>query len=163
MTAARGIIHEEFHSRKFASSGGTLEMMQLWVNIPSKYKMSPPRYQEILKGAIPVVETESGQVRVIAGEYEGIKGAAKTWSPIVLWDVTIKEGKTFHVTLPEDYNCSLFLRKGSITTCGSTITLHQVAILSREGNTFDIQAVGGDVNVFLLGGEPLDEPIAAQG
>jgi quercetin 2,3-dioxygenase len=94
MTAASGVLHEEKHSRDFARQGGTLEMVQLWVNLPAKYKMNPPGYQTILNRQIPVAELSDGAgiVRVIAGEFGQIKGPARTFTPINLWDVRLKAG-----------------------------------------------------------------------
>src|SRR6187551_1953245 len=96
MTAASGVVHEEFHSERFAREGGTLEMVQLWVNLPAADKKSPPKYQGILAGQIPVVPLAggAGTVRVIAGEFEGAKGPAHTFTPIQLWDLRLVAGRS---------------------------------------------------------------------
>jgi hypothetical protein len=106
MTAASGIIHEEFLSTAFLKRGGTLEMVQLWVNLPAQYKMNAPKYQAILSSEIPELELpdNAGSVRVIAGQCGGIKGVASTHSPVELWVISLRAGKSAELTLPEGYS-----------------------------------------------------------
>lgn len=174
MTAGRGIIHEEFHSRKFADTGGTFEMIQLWVNLPKKNKMVKPRYQPITTKQIPVIpltgqeNTDSGHIRVIAGEVNGTQGPATTFTPINLWDVALNFKDT-EVTLdvPEGHNSIVFCRQGGVTFVAdgeeTEIEPHQVALLKKEGTKLTLRAPQRDTHVFLLTGEPIDEPIAARG
>merc|ERR1719401_2057050 len=113
MTAGRGIVHEEYHSREFAKTGGVFEMCQLWVNLPSKHKMDPARYQPIAGTSIPTVALDSGAgyVRVIAGNYCGATGPAKTFSPIDMWEVRLNEsGKSADLVFPECHNTIIFVR-----------------------------------------------------
>ena len=164
MTAASGIIHEEFLSREFLQRGGTLEMAQLWVNLPAKYKMTEPKYQPILSRDIPVIPLpdNGGLVRVIAGEFAGVQGVASTYSPVNLWDITLNAGKTVEVIVPEGHNTMLFVRQGRISMGGSVIGAADLALLEREGTRIKLQAQE-DTSMLLMGGEPIAEPIVASG
>lgn len=165
MTAARGILHEEMHERNFTPRGGTLEMIQLWVNLPAKDKMGPPRYQEIVNSDIPVVtiEENGGTVRVIAGEYQGMKGAAKTFTPINLWDIHLKKGQTIDLSLPEGFTTSLLGMKGTLLMNGThTLNSKELARFERDGDDVVLEATS-DATVLVLNGEPIDEPIVGQG
>ena len=115
MTAASGVVHEEFHSQAFSASGGTLEMVQLWVNLPAADKMSAPHYQAILDREIPAVPLDAGAgiVRVIAGDFQGTKGAAKTFTPVNLWDMRLKAKGMLSLTFPEGYSAILLVQQGS--------------------------------------------------
>ena len=117
MTAARGILHEEMHEREFTQNGGILEMIQLWVNLPAKDKMGAPRYQEIVNSNIPVVsinEKRPVRFRVIAGDYQGTKGAAKTFTPINVWDIHLNQGQKIDLSLPEGFTTTLLGMKGTV-------------------------------------------------
>ena len=164
MTAASGIIHEEFLSREFLKQGGTLEMVQLWVNLPAKDKMIAPKYQPILSQEIPVVElpANAGSVRVIAGSYAGTQGAATTFSPVELWDIKIKAGKAVELKVPAGHNAMLFVRRGSISLDGNKVGTGDLVMLEREGLTINLQA-NEEASVLLMGGEPINEPIVASG
>jgi hypothetical protein len=164
MTAASGIIHEEFLSHEFLKRGGTLEMVQLWVNLPTKYKMIAPKYQSILNKEIPVVQLpdNGGSLRVIAGSYAGMKGSAFTYSPVDLWDIKITAGKSVELTVPEGHNAMLFVRKGIIEFGGSKAGTGDLVLLERKGNRISLQAKE-DVSLLLMGGEPIAEPIVASG
>ena len=126
MTAGRGIVHEEFHSDKFTAKGGVFEMCQLWLNLPAKHKMDPPRYQPILASQIPSVplgdgdNSEDGFVRVIAGEFKGVKGPAKTFTPVSLWNIEIAAlNKPFDLELGDGHNCVVFVRSGRASVGGA--------------------------------------------
>ena len=173
MTAARGIIHEEFHSRDFARKGGILEMCQLWVNLPKKHKMDPPKYQAILKDQIPEVplyadddsSTQVGTVRIIAGSWNGTKGPASTHTAINLWDVTLKDSRAATLTLGEGHNTMVFARRGHIVVEGDTIEPQGVATMEIGGSKLRISAkdVAEPASALILSGEPIQEPIAARG
>jgi redox-sensitive bicupin YhaK (pirin superfamily) len=173
MTAARGIIHEEFHSDKFTAKGGTFEMCQLWLNLPAKHKMDPPRYQPILAKDIAVVPisadgSDDGVVRVIAGEFRGVKGPAKTFTPVDLWNVEIKTmNKPFEMQLGDGHNCVVFVRSGKarVGAQGQENDLGPAAtaLMKREGTTLRVMATAPDTKLLILAGEPIDEPIAARG
>jgi redox-sensitive bicupin YhaK (pirin superfamily) len=164
MTAASGIIHEEFLARDFLKRGGTLEMVQLWVNLPARYKMIAPKYQPILSKDIPVVQLpdDSGTVRVIAGNFAGITGAASTFSPVNLWDIKLNAGKSVELSVPESHNNMLFVRHGRIVSGNSVIGPADLAILEQEGTRIGLLA-HEETSLLLMGGEPIAEPIVASG
>ena len=165
MTAAAGILHEEFHSQAFTRRGGTLDMVQLWVNLPARDKNAAPSYQTIIDGEIPSVELpdDAGRLRVIAGEYEGRKGPARTFSPIDLWDLALKQGGSTSLVLPEGHTAGLVVLRGTVRVNGAS-TAHdgQFVLLDRKGGTFTLDA-GSDAAVLVLSGEPLGEPVAMHG
>lgn len=166
MTAASGVVHEEFHGREFAQRGGRFEMIQLWVNLPAKDKMSPPRYQGILSSEIPQVAVPDGQgsVRVIAGEYAGARGPARTFTPIQLWDLRLSGTQPIEFALPEGYTVALLVLKGELQVSGLVIPLRaaEVGVFERAGTLLRIERAEG-VTALLLCGEPIDEPIVGSG
>ena len=165
MTAASGVVHEEMQERGFAKRGGTLEMVQLWVNLPRAFKMSPPRYQTLLKEQIPVVDLpkQGGSVRVIAGEFHGIKGPAKTFTPINLYDLRLKAGHQAGLTLPGGYNTGIFLLKGNIVLNGvHSAKEAELALFAAQGERISIEAKE-DAALLVLNGEPIHEPVAREG
>ena len=162
MTAAGGLVHEEFHGRDFAKSGGMFEMVQLWVNLPAKDKMAPPRYQGILDSEIPAVEIPGGKVRVIAGEFEGAKGAASTFSPIDMWDLCLSSAPLV-LPLPDGHTTALVLLRGTVRAEGcETIREGEVALFDRKGTCIRLEEVE-DATALLLSGKPIDEPIVGHG
>jgi redox-sensitive bicupin YhaK (pirin superfamily) len=171
MTAASGIVHEEYHSTKFSKEGGALEMVQLWVNLPSKDKMVPPRYQPILESDIPSVEMEDGKgsVRIIAGSYNGVKGPALTFSPMNIWQVLIKAHCHFQFEVEEGFNCMTFSRFGRFSHVDNNekktkVESEEMAIFNRDnGSWVKLEAGDEDVSLIVLSGQPLNEPIAARG
>jgi len=164
MTAASGIIHEEFLARDFLKRGGVLEMVQLWVNLPTKYKMIAPKYQPILSKDIPVIQLpdDGGTVRVIAGSFAGIQGAASTYSPVNLWDIRLNAGKSVELSVPESHNTMLFVRHGRIAVDDAVIGPADLAILEQNGTRIRLQAQE-ETSFLLMGGEPIAEPIVASG
>ena len=165
MTAGSGIVHEEFHSPAYAQSGGPFEIVQLWVNLPAKDKMTTPRYQGIVNSDIPSVELPdgAGRVRVIAGEYAGRQGPAQTFSPIDVWDVRLAHGKHAQFTLPEGRSLAVVVLAGTVEVNGDQLVREaQFALLDQNGTTFTLEA-NGDSKLLVLSGEPLNEPIAGHG
>jgi len=165
MTAASGILHEEFHSRDFTRTGGTLEMVQLWVNLPAKNKMAAPGYQTLLAADIPSVELPdgAGRMRVIAGEFDGHRGPARTFTPMDVWDVRLNAGKPAEFTLPEGRTLALVVLKGAVLVNGTPVAREaQMVVLAREGHVVTFEAES-DATVLLLSGEPIDEPIVGYG
>jgi redox-sensitive bicupin YhaK (pirin superfamily) len=162
MTAASGLVHEEFHGREFARRGGTFEMVQLWVNLPKKDKMAQPRYQGILDASIPSVPLESGgSVRVIAGEFRGKKGPAETFTPIEVWDVRAKGATRLEV--PEGFTTALVVLHGKVRADGAEEAGEASLVLfERSGTEISFDA-GESARVLVLCGEPIDEPIVGQG
>ena len=192
MTAGRGIIHEEYHSKNFTKTGGTFEMCQLWVNLPKKYKMTKPRYQAITNEQIPVVSlplnNDSGEhevlgtARIIAGELGNTHGAAKTFSPIQVWDIELpKKDSVIDIPYPSHHRGLIFMRRGSVEIMndtegsGKVLQPQEVGILRQEHNqnnedttnavadTIRVRVLENNSSILVLGGEPLNEPIAAQG
>lgn len=165
MTAGAGILHEEFHSEAFTRTGGELEMVQLWVNLPAKDKMTAPGYQSITREFIPTMALpdEAGTVRVIAGNYLDAKGPAHTFSPLNVWDMRLHQGRPVTITQPGGWSTALVVLKGSITVNGSTSANEaQLVVFSQEGESFHLEA-NSDASVLLLSGEPLNEPIVGYG
>ncbi|MFZ3014006.1 MAG: pirin family protein [Nitrospira sp.] len=165
MTAASGIVHEELHESEFAKRGGTLEGVQLWVNLPRSVKMSPPRYQTLVRDEIPVVELAggAGRLRVIAGECHGRKGPARTFSPVHLYDLRLKAGYQTELSLPEGFTMSVFVLQGRVVINGAqAVGEAEIALLGRKGERVALQAEE-DTTILVLGGEPIEEPIARYG
>ena len=165
MTAASGVVHEEKHSREFTRLGGTPEMVQLWVNLPAELKMSPPAYQTILDRQIPSVSLPegAGSVRVIAGEFEGVKGPASTFTPINLWDVRLKTYHRAELKVPRGFTTALFILRGEVALADSERAGEaDLALLTREGERLHIEA-REDTTLLVLNGAAIDEPVAAFG
>ena len=165
MTAASGILHDEFHSPEFTRLGGDLEMVQLWVNLPAKDKMSAPKYQNILDQDIPSVALpdNAGTVRVIAGEFLGHRGPAETFTPINVWDIRLNQGHAVDLGLPEGHTLALVVLHGTAMVNGSEpVRDAQMVLLDRAGQNVSLEA-NNDVTLLLLSGEPIDEPIVGRG
>jgi len=169
MTAGKGIVHEEFHSQEFTRKGGTLQMVQLWVNLRAKDKSAPPGYQTLLNGQIPSVALphDAGTVRVIAGDYAGRKGAAKTFTPINLWDVTLRAGKSVELPLPDGHTTTFLVLSGEVAVNGETEGRQtaregDLAIFARAGEGISLTAKS-DARLLVMGGEPIAEPIVGHG
>lgn len=165
MTAGGGIVHEEFHSREFTARGGTIEMVQLWVNLPAKDKMTPPRYQTLLDAGIPSVELPGGEgrVRVIAGNFGGQHGPALTFTPMNVWDVRIDQGGIGRFEAPEGHTLALVVLRGTVMINGNAVAREgQLVHLDREGGSVEIEA-NSDATVLWLSGEPIDEPVVGYG
>ena len=165
MTASSGIVHEEMHSRDFTAKGGTMEMVQLWVNLPAKLKMSPPGYQDILAPRTPVIPLAggAGTVRVIAGAFGTAKGPARTFTPIDLWDMRLEAKKAARLRVPEGHATALlFLRGGGLVNGVDAVEEGELAVLDRHGEAVSIEA-GADATILLLSGAPIDEPVVGYG
>ena len=169
MTAGAGIVHEEFHSPGFAQSGGTLEMAQLWVNLPAAHKMTPPGYQAITAAQIPVVDMPggAGRVRVIAGEWGEQHGPARTFSPMRVLDVRLAAGQSAELPQPEGWTTLVVVASGSASVNGSdAVTGPAVVTLATEGTGVSLRAsdgAAGDARLLLLAGQPIDEPVVGYG
>ena len=164
MTAASGIVHEEWHERAFTRRGGTMEMAQLWVNLPAKDKMAAPGYQDIRSGQIPVVSPGAGSsVRVIAGEFRGVKGPARTFTPINVWDARIKAGHRVELDFSEGYTTLLAILKAKVSiNDAESAGAAELVILERAGTRVTLEAED-DATVLVLNGEPIDEPVVGYG
>ncbi len=165
MTAASGILHKEYHEEKFSKEGGYFQMAQLWVNLPAKYKMSTPKYQGITNSQINKYQLtdNKGIIEVVAGSYKGIKGAASTFSPVNVFNARLEAGAKAGFTFPANFNTALLVVVGEINVNGSeTIAENHFVLFENEGEEFSIEA-SKKSTVLILSGEPLNEPIAAQG
>ena len=165
MTAGAGIIHEEFHSPAFSEKGGLLEMVQLWVNLPAKDKMTPPRYQSITSADIPVVQLadDAGLVRVIAGDFNGQRGAAMTFSPVDVWDVRLQAGKSTTLSVPEGRAVAVIVLHGEVqVNDGQAVPEAHMAVLASAESAFVLSAASA-ATILVLSGAALHEPIEGYG
>jgi redox-sensitive bicupin YhaK (pirin superfamily) len=165
MTAGSGILHEEFHSKDFTEKGGTLEMIQLWVNLRAKDKSAAPGYQTVLNRDIPSLPLpgDVGRVRVIAGEFLGTRGPAHTFTPIDVWDLRLNQGGITKLAQIEGRNALLVVLRGTVLVNGKHVAREaQLVVLGREGTGLSLEAQT-DATVLLLSGDPIDEPIVSHG
>ena len=165
MTAASGILHKEYHEENFSRAGGDFQMVQLWVNLPAKDKMSAPKYQGITNEEMKKVQlsNNAGTVEVIAGEYNGEKGPATTFTPVNMLNAKLNKGGNATFNFPENYNTAILVVEGNIKVNNSEeIKTDGFGLFENEGDTFTIEALDQAV-VLVLSGKPINEPIAAQG
>lgn len=165
MTAASGVLHKEFHEREWSEQGGLFQMVQLWINLPAKFKMSHPRYQaihnaEMVKVALP---EDAGYVEVVAGEYEGKQGPAKTFSPVNLMNARLNKGGKVEFSFPANYNTALLVIEGSIVINKTEeAPVDHFVLFENGGENFELEATE-DAVVLVMSGEPLNEAIIAHG
>ena len=165
MTAAAGILHEEYHSDAFAKRGGPLEMMQLWVNLPARDKMSAPGYQTLLNADIPQVPLpgDAGFVRVIAGDYAGGHGPARTFTPMNVWDVRLKAGASVELAAQPGHTLAVVVARGTVLVNGQEVArTGQLVHLDRAADAVHLEA-SSDATLLWLSGEPIDEPVVGYG
>jgi redox-sensitive bicupin YhaK (pirin superfamily) len=165
MTAAKGILHKEFHEKEWSKKGGDFQMVQLWVNLPARYKKSDPKYQNLRNADMHKVSLpgNGGEIEIIAGEYNGHKGSASTFSPVHVFNTRLKKGAEATFNFPAHYTTAILLVEGSAKVNDTdTVPQDHFAMFNRDGETFTIKAVE-DAIVLVLSGEPLKEPIAAHG
>lgn len=165
MTAGAGILHEEFHSAEFTRTGGELKMIQLWVNLPAKDKMTQPGYQSITADVIPDVElpNNAGHMRVIAGRYEDIVGPAHTFSPLNVWDLQLNQSQEITLHQPAGWSTALVVLEGEMVVNGEGSAREgQLVVLSQKGEALHLSA-SSNAKVLLMAGEPLQEPIVGYG
>ncbi len=165
MTAASGVLHKEYHEKEWSKQGGDFHMVQLWVNLPKKYKMSDPKYQAIEHenfGRYALAD-DAGHIEIIAGVYKDVQGPATTFSPIHMYNAKLKKDGHANFEFPAHYNTFLLVIEGSIIiNSEEAVPTDHLALMSNDGETFDIQATE-DAIVLVLSGEPFNEPIAAHG
>ncbi|HIE5354563.1 TPA: pirin family protein [Stenotrophomonas maltophilia] len=165
MTAASGILHEEFHTPEFSRRGGTLDMVQLWVNLPARDKMGAPGYQTLLDAQIPSVDLPrgGGRVRVIAGHFDGNAGPARTHTPVDVWDIRLRQGHHAELPVADGRTLALVVLKGTVRiNGGSPVGEAQLVTFDRSGEDVFVDA-DSDATVLLLSGEPIDEPVVGYG
>lgn len=164
MTAAAGLLHKEYHEQEFSKLGGAFQMVQLWINLPAKDKMSRPKYQEILHrnmGRFELPEAR-GVIEVIAGEYRGVKGPASTFTPMHVFNARLKAGAKAEFTFPKEYNSGFLVIEGAAEINGSEVGPDHFVLFNNDGA--DISIVANEDSVLLvLSGEPINEPIAQYG
>jgi redox-sensitive bicupin YhaK (pirin superfamily) len=165
MTAASGVLHQEFHSQAFTATGGNFEAVQLWVNLPAKDKLAAPAYQSLTAAAIPGVALPdgAGRVRVIAGSFNGAQGPARTHTPLDIWDVRLNAGREAEFDVPEGRTLHVVVLSGTVLANDSRIAREaQVLVFDKSGGAAKIEA-NGDAKLLVLAGAPIDEPVAAYG
>lgn len=165
MTAASGIVHEEMHSRRFTSQGGEMEMVQLWVNLPKKFKMSRPGYQSLLSKDFPRLSLGAAEARLVAGSLSDLAGPARTQSPITLFDLSFGADGKAEFALPSGFNSLVLALEGDLHIGAEErrVTAGQLAVLERNGSgPVQLQAAAG-TRALVLSGEPIDEPVASYG
>jgi len=166
MTAGSGLLHKEYHEREFSKRGGLFQMIQLWVNLPRAHKMHPPKYQELLSSQMGRTELpdNGGTVRIIAGEYNGVKGPAQTFTPIHLFDISFKAGGKALFELPSAYNTAAMVLKGSAKINGDTTAKEgDFVLFANTAGDIEIEGLTDDATVIVLSGEPLDELVYQHG
>ena len=165
MTAAKGLLHKEYHEEEWSKKGGDFQMVQLWVNLPAKDKKTDPKYQAIKYADINRYELKdgAGNIEIIAGEYKGKTGPASTFTPVNMFNAKLNKNGKADFQFPADYNTALLVLEGNIMVNGKEeVPTDHLALMANDGETFEIQATD-DAVVLILSGEPIDEPIAAQG
>lgn len=165
MTAGSGLMHQEFHSEAFSKAGGMFEMVQLWVNLPAKDKMTTPKYQAITSAEIPEValENDAGIARIIAGNFAKTAGTASTFTPINMWDIRLNAGKQQVFAVSENHNLLLLVLDGTVLVNGEHIVRsNQLVSFEKGGKDVEIEA-NTDAKILLLSGEPIDEPVVGYG
>jgi quercetin 2,3-dioxygenase len=164
MTAGGGVLHKEYHEKNFDQKGGAFEMVQLWINLPKKHKMTPAKYQSIVHASKPnhKLPNNMGTVHVVSGEYKGVKGIANTFSPIHIYDIHLNPAATITFSLPSTYNSGILVIDGGITINGQQAPENHYIQLKNEAG--DIQITSGKKTILLvLSGEPLNEPYVSYG
>lgn len=164
MTAGKGILHKEYHEAEFAKTGGDFHMVQLWVNLPAKHKMTEPKYQAITADEFAklVLPDGGGTVDVVAGELHGVKGTATTFSPLHLYVGRLKAGAKLDISTEQGYNTAILNLQGHLTVNGETVPTDNFVLFANDGDGVAIEAAD-DAMFFFLSGEPLNEPIATYG
>ena len=164
MTAGSGLLHKEYHEENFSKSGGLFQMVQLWVNLPAKYKKTKPKYQDLkkeLQGRY-LLPDGLGEVAVIAGEFKGTKGAAYTFSPMQVYNLKLKKGANLELSFPKTDNTGMLMIEGEAKVNDETAKTDHFVLFNHDGDTINITALE-DTVILVLSGEPINEPIAAYG
>ena len=164
MTAGSGLLHKEYHEEEFSKKGGPFQMVQLWVNLPAKDKKTKPKYQEITNNKMGRYQlpNDKGYVEVIAGEYEGVKGPATTFTPIQAYNARLKKDATLNLSFPIEYNTGLLIIEGNVKVNGINAHADHFVLLKNDGEDFSIDATEDSI-ILVLSGEPINEPIVAYG
>ena len=163
MTAASGILHAEYHEKKFARTGGTLHGIQLWVNLPARDKMNPPGYQDLPQAKIPTIEDSGATMHLIAGDIRGVQGAARTHTPMLVARIAWKRAARVTIPIPENFNTAIYVIAGAIEFSDRQVgTAGQLCLLANDGLEASIHAAPGSM-ALVLAGEMIGEPVASYG
>jgi redox-sensitive bicupin YhaK (pirin superfamily) len=164
MTAGAGLLHKEYHEESFSKAGGLFHMVQLWVNLPAKYKKTQPKYQAIINSMMGkfILPGNKGFVEVIAGEYNGIKGPASTFTPMHVYNARLKKGATIEMSFPANFNTALLIIEGHAAINETNAPADHFVLFKNDGESFEIEAKE-DTVILVLSGEPINEPIAQYG
>jgi quercetin 2,3-dioxygenase len=164
MTAGAGLLHKEYHEKEFSKTGGLFQMVQLWVNLPAKDKKTKPKYQEVTNRMMghAFLSDKKSVIEVIAGEYNGVKGPASTFTPMQVYNARLKKDATAILSFPSNYNTGLLVIEGSANINGNAVTTDHFVLFKNEGEEIVIESTE-DTIILVLSGEPIDEPIAAYG
>ena len=164
MTAASGILHKEYHEAEWSKTGGEFQMVQLWVNLPAKHKMSPPKYQPIRREemGLVVLPDEKGVVEVIAGNFCETHGPSKSFTPIEMYNARLKKGAHVHFSFPENYNTGFMIVEGAITVNEKHVATDHFVLFANNGTDIYVDATE-DAIVLILSGEPIREPLVPYG
>ncbi len=164
MTAASGLLHKEYHEETFSRQGGLFQMVQLWVNLPAAYKMSAPKYQELTNNQFGKhqLPDNAGIVEVIAGDYEGTKGPASTFTPMHVMNLRLNKSGKADLRFPAGYNTGLLIVEGTVTVNGSEAPTDHFILFKNDGEEINLEAKD-DAVILALSGEPINEPIAQYG
>lgn len=165
MTAGSGVLHKEYHEKEYSAQGGPFQMVQLWVNLPAKDKMTTPKYQGLNNEQMGkyVIPEEGGVVDVIAGDFKGVKGPASTFTPINMYVIRLKQGKRLEFDLPASFNTGLLVTEGAVKfNNDAQANTDEFALFQNDGETITVEALEEAV-ILVLNGEGIDEPIAAHG
>jgi hypothetical protein len=165
MTAASGVVHEELHETQWAKQGGMFRAIQLWVNLPQAHKMSAPRYQTLLNADIPAVTLDhgAGRLRVIAGTFQGHQGPARTFTPVELYDLQLRAGARFELTLPDGHSTSIFVLEGRVSVNGTAVAGEADLVVSKRQGSLLVLEASQDSRLLIMSGQPIDEPISRYG
>ena len=165
MTSGKGILHKEYHEKNFSKKGGEMQMVQLWVNLPAKDKMTEPKYQNIENKDLSKVDLGNGigSVDIIAGEFENNKGPASSFTPLSLFNVKLNKDKGTSLSFNESHNTGLLVIKGNVTINNSeNAPTNHFVLFNNKGSEFTIKAED-EAEILILSGEPIDDPIASYG
>jgi redox-sensitive bicupin YhaK (pirin superfamily) len=162
MTAASGVLHKEYHEADFSKKGGPFQMVQLWVNLPAAYKMTTPRYQELKKEGMGDFKFDGGELEIIAGEFNNVKGPAKTFTPVHLSNLHLKKDGSLTLHFPSYYNTGLLIVKGNAQINGQMASSNHFVLLANDGENINISA-SEESTILILAGEPIQEPLVAYG
>ena len=165
MTAGMGIIHSERGNKEFIENGGTLEGIQLWVNLAPENKFVQPRYQDMKSADFPRHDFGNGaSLKVVAGEFKGLKGLAQTYSPVIAWQLELPAGATVELPVPEDHNFAVYLLDGKVSN-NNGFSYEGRTMLNYRNNGEGISLTGEAemTRALLLGGLPIGASVVQHG